>query len=150
MTQLAQRMFDANVRTETMFWLGSVCAAPSRDFQDFIEQELTDASEIHGSLPWTKGWHGDAEDFLSDCAAKSINGFIVELATPIPDDFHKSGYSFSWGYYQTRWFFFRSLEEMTTGAEAFQREVVKTARKKQKPQKTAATAIRNRKSGARE
>lgn len=127
----AQRMFDAAVRVERMFWIAGICADPPHEFQDFLDDELEDAKEVLRVLPWIAEPGGTAEDVLSEFAFKQIDGFIVQLATPIPYEFHKKGggYAFTWRRLRTCWFFFPSLDALCDRAETWAAEVVEAARK---------------------
>jgi hypothetical protein len=94
---------------------------------------MPDATEVIKALPWITDVQGGAgEDICAELAFKRINGFFVQLAVPIPRDFHKDGksYSFSWGHYRTEWFFFPTLDALVNRAETWAAEVVEAARKK--------------------
>jgi hypothetical protein len=134
-SDIAQLMFDASVRIEKMLWIPGVCAGATDDFKDFIDDDLLDAEEVHRALPWIKHFaekEWPAEDILCELARKNANGFFVQLATPVPSNFSKSGgYCSSWGHYRTKWFYFDSLEAIGQGAVAWADRVVETARKKQ-------------------
>lgn len=144
---IATRMFDAIVRVEQMFWLPGLANSAPSEFRDFIEDDLPDEKELLKQLPWLKRLIGD-EDFRLEKDEYAIefyrngcNGFLVQLARPIPTDFLKEGrgYSFSWGYYQCRWFYFETLDALCDRAEKWSAEVVEKARAKSKPRAKAAT-----------
>lgn len=129
----AQKMFDAGVRVESMFWIAGICAQPPREFEDFLEEDLPECDEILAKLPWLKALSDDcaaAEDVLSDFAFRRVDGFFVQLATPKPRDFFEGGYSCGWGMYRTKWFFFHSLDEVVTTAVEWQKSVETTERQK--------------------
>ncbi len=129
---LNQRMFDAGVRVEQMWWVGGICTYPPHEFDEWIEDELPDATEILKEFPWMAEPNGIGEDICAELAIRRINGFFVQLATPIPKDFHKdgNGFSFSWGHYRTEWFFFCTLDALVDRAEKWAEEVIESARKK--------------------
>lgn len=132
----AQRMFDASVRVEKMFWVAGVCAQAPDDFEEFVEEDLADEADIIAEFPWLAAMLEDgakAEDILCEFAFRKLDGLFVQLATPIPRDFIEDGkgYSFSWGYYRTKWFFCRSLDEIVGKAIPWQESVVAKAREKQ-------------------
>lgn len=85
---LAQRMFDANVRVEKMFWVGGICVAPPHGVEEFIEDDLAEAKEVLARFPWLAQENAEAEDILAELAQRNIDGFFVQLATPTPTDFH--------------------------------------------------------------
>lgn len=134
MTNIATLMFDANVRVEAMFWLpGIQCAVPS-EFRDFIRDDLPDDKALLAQLPWLKtfldgDWELEPDEWPIEFHRKGCNGFLINLATPVPTDFFKSGHSFSWGYYQTRWVYFETLDAVPEYAVRFREEVIADARK---------------------
>jgi hypothetical protein len=143
MTAIATRMFDAQVRVEAMFWLpGIQCACP-REFRDFIESDLADAKELLKQLPWLKtflknpDWQLEPDEWPVEFYRKGCNGFLVNLATPIPHDFTKDGrgHQFSWGHYQCRWVYFESLDALPDYAEGFRKEIIARELAKEKKSK---------------
>lgn len=142
--KLAQRMFDASVRIENMFWIAGICAAPPSEFEEFVEDELADNKELIEQFPWLKGFTeqgAGAEDILAEFAFKGIDGFFVQLATPTPRDFMAdcNGYSFSWGSYRLKWMFCKTLSEIVKRAEVWQKSVVDGQREKAKVEAPALT-----------
>lgn len=120
--ELGRKMFDLTVRVEHMFWIGGMCDATS-DFTDFVEDDLHECREILERFPWLKG-AVDSEDVLADFGFHGVDGFIVQLATPVPSNFTPDGksYSFSWGSYYLKHFFCESLEEIVEVAEKWRKE----------------------------
>lgn len=141
----SEKMFDANVITEKMIWLPGVAASHNDDFRDFCEDGLDNQKELFAALPWLKDVleesSDDLETVLGEFSWKKCNGFLVQLATPVPTEFHGSGYSFSWGYTQLRWFYFETLDALVERAQQFKEEVVEAERTRAaKPKRQKAKA----------
>lgn len=66
---------------------------------------------------------GNREEFAEACWRKSCFGFLVQFATPVMKPHFKdgkvSGGSYSWGYYNTGWFYGETFEEATQKALAW-------------------------------
>lgn len=135
---MATRLFDASVRVETMFWLPGIAANTPDEWRDFIEDDLSGEKDLFTQLPWLKKLVDgndelklEPDEFPVEFYRKGCNGYIVNLARPIPTQFHKGGgYSFSWDYYQCRWFYFETLDALCDHAEKWSEEVVSRAKKK--------------------
>lgn len=129
---LAEKMWNTGVRVETMWWIGGLCDTPTSDFKDFVEDDLADEKHLLEAFPWLSELldeEADAETIVGEFGFRRIDGFLVQLAHPIPRDFIESGgYSFSWGYYQTRWFYCKSLDEIVERAEKFAESVIEAGR----------------------
>lgn len=82
------------------------------------------------ALPYTNNEHLDAEWLLGELAFKNIEGFFVQLATPVPDSFRGNAYAFSWGYYQTECFYFDKVERIPAKAASWAETVITEAKKK--------------------
>lgn len=141
MTSQSQRLFDANVRISKMIWLPGVTAAWSDDLREFVEDDLSDAREVHRAIPWLKKCAkesgNDLETITGEFSYKRMDGFLVQFERPIPQEFHGSGYSFTWGYTQFCWFYFETLDALLDRAETWSVEVVDQARKSAKKQAKA-------------
>jgi hypothetical protein len=133
---IAQSLFDANVRIEEMFWIPGICAGAPRAFKDFLQDELADdcAPAILEALPFLKGFSDgvpDAEEVLAEMAMRRKNGFIFQAATPRPYEYRPDGsYSFSWGSYYTKWMYADSLEQAANMAIGWAAAVLDEAKAK--------------------
>lgn len=140
MTSHAQRMFDSTARVEMMWWLPGIACQPPQEFKDFIENDLPDEKELLKQLPWIKkfldqkDWQLRAEEWPAEFHRKGCDGYLVQLATPIPKGFSEDGrsWSYSWGHYQTQWFYFDTLDELVQRAEQFAKDVQARERAKSK------------------
>lgn len=139
MDALSERMWNANVRIEQMFWLGGGLAhCPTSAFRDFIEDELPeDAPRVLEALPFLKGcveMSMPADEVAGECGFHRKSGFIVQLATPIPYEFSKDGksHSLTWGRLRIEWVYADTLAEICEHAERFATKVVEAERKKSK------------------
>lgn len=135
--EISQRLFDANVRIEEMFWLGGMSAGVPSDFEDFVQDDLPEEKQILAALPFLGAFLKDdgdaaAEDILAECSFRRKLGFILQLATPIPRDFGKDprSYSFSWGHYATKWLYCETLNDLAPAAELWATGIVERAYQK--------------------
>lgn len=129
----AEKMFDAGVRVEQMYWIAGICASTPSEFHEFLEDDLPCCLDILQQLPWliplvNEG--ADSETIMAEFAARNIDGFFVQLMTPKPRDFFEGGYSSSWGICRTGWFFCETLDDVVNTAIVWQRSVVETLRAK--------------------
>jgi len=135
MNTLAERMHEANVRIETLIWTGGIAADAPESFTDFINDELHECTQVLAALPWLKAWTdegADADEVAMEFGNRDSVGFLAQLARPIPRDFSADGksHSSSWGHYQLKWVFVKTLEELCDIAETFSEEVVERERAK--------------------
>lgn len=134
----AERMSDAIVRVERMFWIPGLGEPASNDFDEFVEDDLVDAKSLLAALPWLSKLE-NADDVLSELAMRRVDGFFVQLATPIPSSFHEGGgFSFSWGSYRTEWFYAKSVDKIPELAAAFSKGVIDAARARRAAKSEAA------------
>lgn len=135
MEALAEKLRNANVRLEKLFWVPGICAAQPDDFEEFVQDDLAD-SDVINSLPFLKGFmetipEFSGEDITSELSFRKKNGFIFQAATPRPSNIRKDGsYSFSWGNYYTKWMYAESLEEVAEISEKWARDIIATAKAK--------------------
>lgn len=144
MSEIMQRMFDLDVRVEQMFWIPGQVAQPTHEFRDFLSDDLPDATEVHAKLPWLKECaetYADdkGETVIGEFSFKRLDGFIIQLATPVPIQFFdERSYTSTWGYIQTKWFYVATLDEVPDLAKAWREVVHARAREKlAKPKKRA-------------
>ena len=145
-----ERLEQANVRIEKLIWLPGAVAAMTipEDLKDAIVDDLYDGdnaqviSKIPSLEPFLTCDDEPEDDYLLE-ALYPVSGFMAQLARPVPTSFSGDGegYSFSWGYYSTKWVHADDLEELTALAETFSDEVVARAREKhQRAAEQAAAA----------
>lgn len=141
-TEASQVFSDGNIRVEKIIWLASETShadSPSEQFRDFLDY----AAEDCAALLFPDLSEDEAEEVLS-CAEEVLDllnldgrrGFLVQVATPVPQGFNKEGTSWrmSWGYYQTKWFYVEAIHDVVPKAKEWAEQVfaVEAARRKVK------------------
>lgn len=140
-TEASQVFSDGNIRVEKIIWLASEIShadSPSEQFRDFLDYETRDCA----ALLFPDLDEDEAEEVLS-CTEEVLDlldldgrrGFLVQVATPIPQDFSKDGASWrmSWGYYQTKWLYVEAIHDVVPRAKEWAEQVfaVEAARNKE-------------------
>lgn len=142
--EISKDFFEATVRIEQMHWLAAISTAVPDEFRDFCaDGELRDSKRIMATFPWLAeeldtGFLSELEDrelgeeIVCELGKRGHFGFFVQLARPIPSEFGKDGksHSYSWGHYQTEWFYFDGLEEILPTAKIWSDEIVARERAK--------------------
>jgi|SRR6185369_8526589 len=116
MKALAEKFYDATARIEEMFLLAGVLGdvslpQPVEDF--FTDEDFKTIEECFGEIPAHVKEDVEAHDteaLLEWLVNTGKFGFLVRMATPIMTPVGKSGGSYSWGYYTTKWFYGETLE----------------------------------------
>lgn len=127
---------DETIRLEQMIYLAGVL--PSYDgggmpapLEDFFDNEVSDISTaFYNELPdyvLAAGMNeGDDETFNEACIdwmiQNKIQGFLVQVATPVMTHRDNSS-SYSWGYYNTRWVYGDTLDDVAKHAVAWALEM---------------------------
>jgi hypothetical protein len=127
MATVSERLFDADVRIEKLFWTEALCADAPSDFEEFVEDELYDEDDLMATLPFLHDGES-AEDVLSELSFHNHHGFFIQLASPIPSRIKRGSYCSSWGHYRTKWLFLRNLGDVAFAAEKFREEVMAEAK----------------------
>lgn len=108
--KIADEFFDENIRIEKIIWLAGNMDEPSDDLCEFLEFAEKDELAALFGIKITKEMQ-DRSELLSALARACKCGFLVEVATPVPRDFHgDSGFSFSWGHLTTHWIYTEALD----------------------------------------
>jgi len=141
--------FDqANVRVDKLFYLPAATAASSlpEGLRDAIETDLFDGDnkQVISKIPalkkiLTSNDEDYSDDWALECLAGS-SGFLAQLARPVPTTFlgGKDTYSFSWGYYRTKWVHANDMDDLVHLAEEFSESVVSQAWSKETSKERAA------------
>lgn len=118
----SQRFFDGNVVIYKIVWLSSCVCDPPDDLTELLEDDGDKLSELTG-CPLSDV--ENIEDFLDWCGLNKKMGFLVHAKTPVPTDVVGDGYSFSWGWCQTEWFYADALDDdLIAELEKWQQRVV--------------------------
>jgi hypothetical protein len=110
--EAADYAWDENLRTNQIIWLAGEVQGNGDKLQDIAEE-----GDV---LPDTLGdafqkffdeADSDLEEFIGFCVRQKKLGFLVEVATPVPE-YHRGGGSFgySWGFTYTKWFYTERLD----------------------------------------
>lgn len=143
---LAERMEEALTRVEQIIWLPAsmVAGSVTEALRDAINDDLYDGDnkQVIEKLPRLERLLTSEDkpdkDYILE-ALYGYDGFLVQIATPVPTSFHSGdGFSFSWGYYQTKWVHVNSMDELADIADEFHASVVKKARDEQEDNDTHA------------
>ena len=137
MSKINERMEEATVRVEEIIWLpgaaiGGTLGEALRDaLEDFYDG---DRDNIFAAIPELKEFidSGDGDEDWASNIFSQADGFLVQLARPVPSSFgsDSSSQTYSWGRYQTKWFHVNDVQEIVVIAEAFSESVVAKAYEK--------------------
>lgn len=140
-SNLQSRFFEATVRIEQLIFVPGcgIFEALSEQVRDLIIDDLYGPNNEHiaAKLPalgkLLRSEDAPEEDDISE-ALHGVTGYFAELARPVPSGFisedEDAGFYFSWGHYQTKWFYVETMEELAEVAEHFSKDVVARARQK--------------------
>ena len=111
-SEIYRRFNEANVRIEKIFHLGSMCIHGcfpedlKLSMNEFMD-EVTDADDVDVKSKIT-----DVETLIDYLKEKDRFGFLLHVATPIPD-FSKDSKtpSLTWNKYTTEWIYSETFEE---------------------------------------
>jgi len=139
MTSFSERLEQADVRVDKMIWLpGAISATGGKhdDLIDMICDDLYDneaVPEITEKLPSAERLFSEDKpewDDVVECFI-GVDGFFVQMSTPVPRQFYDDGsYTSSWGYCQLKYAYAETLDEIVDVAEKFKSAVMKSARAK--------------------
>ncbi|EYR81825.1 hypothetical protein SHLA_4c001160 [Shinella sp. DD12] len=129
------RLEQSGARIESLIWIpgatasdvlpGGLKDAISEDLYENNEQVLSKVPGLAHIL--TSNESPDFEEVAEILC--DVDGFLAQIAAPIPTKFYEGGgFSYSWGYYQTKWVHADNLDELTALAEEFGKDVVERAR----------------------
>lgn len=138
------RFCDANVRVEQMIWIPGAIAPGvlPENLHDAIVDDLYDGdnAQVIERLPTLemilKSREEPEDDWIADVLHET-DGYLVQLARPIPRDISGTMHSFSWGYYATKWVYAADLDELVDLAESFSNDVLVKARAKESARSAA-------------
>lgn len=133
MTEIADRLFEAQVRFNNLFWIPACLADPPSDLEEMIEDDIWDADMILAAAPWLKEMLDEgieAEEVVSEMFNRGMKGFIAQVARPSPRDFSADGKSWtsSWGSTRIEWMYADTLDELCVKAIEWGEKIVTDAR----------------------
>ncbi|MCG9100484.1 hypothetical protein [Laribacter hongkongensis] len=153
-TTLHDKLYEATLRTETILHMGAMFSSGD-DMSGILEEFFDDlddsiASQLAGDMPFLEGLlKEDEEDgfpvkeiIFSEIHRHSCFGWLVQFATPVMTPHKREGEwrgnTFSWGYYNTRWFYGETFEETVEKAAEWADECRQEEREKVEAQEEAA------------
>ena len=135
---LAQLAHEHNLRAEQIIHLGAqACCGPEADaVTEAFENDGEEIWEALG-LPETYLELGDQLDEI--LLQEGRTGFLVQIATPVPQQFYDGGaYSSSWGCYHCHWFYGDTLEQAFNKALKYKQEWLAKRRAKAQEKEAAS------------
>jgi hypothetical protein len=128
---ISSRLFDHSIRFGKMLYLAGILSDPenlSDEFSDFLDDiSFGDVNPPDG-LECLK-----VEDLDDDTATQLLMendkfGFLVQAETPVPTYFSDNGFSSSWGYMRTGWFYGEDLKGLVAQAITWHNEIHEKAK----------------------
>lgn len=133
--QMIETLWNNNVRVERVIWVPGAMGSGSvtEDLQDFLE-EITPYDKyqpkILKTLPQLQNLLDEIGDepirYCEDLIIEylqNVDGFFVQLASPVKTRLASGHLTYSWAVYQTDWFYVRSMEELVYVSSAFAESV---------------------------
>lgn len=129
MKSILEKLNDAVARIERVIYLAGAMAATdafSDDLDDFLDEDEETIINCLGDIPDWVDLDGRSFERANsvfewlDHAGKF--GFLVNFATPVMTPLGKGSSSFSWGYYNTKWIYGDSIEDVVNKGLAWVEE----------------------------
>lgn len=123
---LSERMWDASARVERIIHFEAMLTEPDRDLCEWLLEQME--PQLKEAMKWQEEWGSlyalldeDREEFVSTLARR-LDGWAVQISTPVPSGMERGSVMLSWGYYQSRCFmagtYDAALEAGITWAES--------------------------------
>jgi hypothetical protein len=127
--QIISEFFDHSIRAESVLHLGTMC------MDDAWPSIASDAFEFDCEEVWQAIGIADPEsdetEELSEYLRDSRKfGFLIQFATPVPQQFYENGHSFSWSSYTTKWIYDEVFSEACRKAIEWNAKYIEEARTK--------------------
>ena len=144
---IASECFDNSIRAEQILWLSCQADQYTDEIEDFFgDEEPKELERIFG-IKIPRDLLEDGRDGVGEIVSflyrKGLRGFLVQIATPIPQIFHESGFThYGFGEYTTRWFYTETLDgEFIAKVLAWKESFVADRRKKDAAKKVKPKAV---------
>ena len=126
--EISNEFFNQSIRIEQIIHIGTMCMD---DAWPEIAKEAFEREEV-----WVAIGIEEPDDVSTEAWGEAIRdacklGFLVQFATPVPENFYERGYSFSWGWYSTKWIYDESFESACKKAMEWRDEFVEKRRAKE-------------------
>lgn len=116
--ETSRTLYDEDLRLDRITWLAGAIEGFTDDhfFDDAIVDAFDGEDHIHESMSIFREvpeWARDNDEvFLEWCANKGILGFVVEVSTPKPIQFHDNGHtSCGWGFTARTYLYVEQLDD---------------------------------------
>lgn len=121
--QLAQQCYDNDLRAEQVVHLATMCTTDVWGYVRELFEEQDDV--IWQVLGIDAPEHKDAESMGRHLFVNGRHNFLVQMSTPIPEEFLIEGSNHSyWGIFATQWFYADDMEAVFQQALAWKKEVI--------------------------
>lgn len=119
-----------------IFWLAAVGDPTDRlptEFKDAVQDDnLAEVIGVRQSIEDLYYEPFDANDFLTGMQELGKLGFVGKIEMPVPQQIHKSGYSYSWGYLHYTYLYAETLKELLEAVVTYRDKYLEEQRKKLK------------------
>lgn len=134
MKMLTSEFFwDNSIRLDTVIWLSAEMANQSSSLKDFLSDNSVEEIGKIINIPDLEQSDLNPDNFMALTFNKGLVGFLINASTPVPREFFKTGWSYSWGRCYTQWFYTKSLDaRFGSQLKAWRREIIKEAKSKAK------------------
>ncbi len=123
-------MFENNIRAEAIIHIPTMLAQdawPDIAREAFMEDDPEQIWESIGlEPPYDLDDEGLIFEHLTD---NSKFGYLVQFATPVPQDIKADSHRLSWGYYRMKWIYADSYEQACINALGWREEFIERKRK---------------------
>lgn len=134
--QIKEQFFEHDLRCEEMhpLFMTPITALSGRLSEVILEDYFYETTEAMGLSEEERQILNDRDDLEELLFAKQLDGFLARFAKPIAFGFGTNGgYSSSWGYYRTQWFYAGSIPELAQKALNWSEEVFEIDMGRTKP-----------------
>lgn len=146
---VADNLYDASIVIKKIIYIAAIHSRPIGDFENFFED--ADDETIAALLEikpkqvekFLEESGRDMEEICNYLARRAKHeGFLVQAVTPFPKEFHKGGFSFSWGCYTTKWFYTEAIDSVfTLRLLDWRKAFIAKQRKEQKKKSTSKKEV---------
>lgn len=131
---LCEQLNEAPARIEMILHIGGMGAdeySLAEALDDFIADDTDELLDLFSAIPESVREDLDDRDargpaFMDWALQNDVLGFLIQMATPIRRNQTSSGFSYSWGYYQTKWVYGDTIEEAVKNGLAWVEEFSRT------------------------
>jgi len=132
--ELISEMYDASVRAETIIHLGTMAWDEEGASEILTDEFESDPEPLLEATGLDRDAIYELFEFSEALRDERKSGWLVKFSTPVPASFDARGnYSFSWGYYTSKWMYGDDYEQLCREALQWQSDFVQRRRQKAQP-----------------